>query len=119
MIDAVDDGGIHVIAARRGNHDLLGAGGEVRGSLGLAGEQAGALQHIVHAQLAPGQFARIALRDHADAIAVDHHGVAVDMHLAAEAAVRRIEAGQMSIGIGIAQIVDRHDLQILAVLSLV
>ena len=41
------------------------------------------------------------------------------MHLAAEAAVRRIEAGQVRIGIGVAQIVDRHDLDLAPMLALV
>jgi hypothetical protein len=71
-----------------------------------------ALEHEIHAQFAPGQFGRIALRDHADAVAVDHHGVAVDVHIAAEAAVHGVETRQMGIGIGIAQIVDRDDLDL-------
>src|ERR1700727_4014792 len=41
------------------------------------------------------------------------------MNLAAKSAVRGIEAGQMSIRIGIAQIVDGNDLEVAAVLALV
>ena len=33
----------------------------------------------VDAELAPGQFGRIALGEHPDAVAVDDHGVAVDV----------------------------------------
>ena len=106
VVHAVHDGGIDVVAAGRRNHHFLRAGGQMRRRLGLAGEQAGALEHEIRAELAPGQFGGIALRDHADAVAVHHHRIAVDVHFAAEAAVRRVEAGQMGVGIGIAQIVD-------------
>ena len=51
--------------------------------LGLAGEQARALEHDVDAQLAPGQLGRIAFGQHLDAVAVDDQRVAVDLHLAA------------------------------------
>ena len=119
VIDAVDDGRVDVVAARRGNHDLLRARRDMRRRLGLAGEQARALEHEIHAEFAPGQLGRIALRDHADAVAVDHHRVAVDVHLAAEAAVHGVEARQMRIGIGITQVVDRDDLDPARVLALV
>ena len=119
VIDAVHDGRIDVVAARGGNHDFFRARRDVRRRLGLAGEQARALQHEIHAELAPGQLGRIALRDHADAIAVHHHRIAVDVHIAAEAAVHGVETRQMSIGIGIAQVVDRDDLDLARVLALV
>ena len=74
---------------------------------------------IVDAELAPRQLRRIALRDHADTVAVHDHRIAVDAHLALEAAVRGVVARQMGIGIGIAQVVDGDDLNCARTLSLV
>jgi hypothetical protein len=91
----------------------------MRGGLGLAGEQPGALQDDIHSEFAPRQLRRIALRDHADSVAVHHHGIPVDVHLAAESAVDGVEARQMRVGLGVAQIIDRGDLDPARVLSLV
>jgi hypothetical protein len=44
-------------------------------------KKAGALEHHVDAELAPGQLGRIALGEHLDAVAVDDHVVAVDLDL--------------------------------------
>ena len=79
VVDAVDDGGIDVLAARRRDHHLLRAALEVRAGLGLAGEEPGALEHEFGAELAPGELGRIALGEHADAVAVDDHVVAIDL----------------------------------------
>jgi hypothetical protein len=46
-------------------------------ALALRGEQAGAFEHHVDAELAPGQLGRIAFGADADAVAVDDH---VDRH---------------------------------------
>ena len=71
VVDAVYDGGVHIVAARGGDDDALGAALEVRARLCLAGEEASALEHGVDAQLAPGELRRIALGEHADAVTVD------------------------------------------------
>ena len=119
LIHAVDDRRVDIVAAGRGNHDLLRTRGQMRRRLGLAREQARAFEHDVDAELAPRQFRRIALRDHADPVAVDDHRVAVDVHVALEPAMHGVEAGQMRVGVGIAEIVDRHDLDLALVWSLV
>ena len=66
----------------------------------------------VDAQLAPRQFGRVAVGQDANAVAVDHHVVAIDLDRARELAVRRIVAGEMDIGLGVAQVVDGHDFNI-------
>jgi len=119
VIHAVDDRRIHIVAPRRGNQDFFRTRRNVRRRLGFAREQAGALEHKIHAEFGPRQFRRIALRHHADAIAVDHHGIAVDMHFAVKSPMHGVVASQMRIGIGIAQIVDGDDLDGAAVLALV
>ena len=95
-----------------------GAAQEVRGSLLLGGEEAGALVHDVHFQLAPGQLRGVAVGQHADAVAVDDHVVAVHRHGARELAVRRVVAGEVGVGLGVAEVVHRddHDVVLLAAL---
>ena len=48
--------GIDVLLARRRDHDFLRAAREMRAGLRLAGEQARALEHEIHAELAPRQL---------------------------------------------------------------
>ena len=59
-----------------------------------------------------GSFGRIALRQHLDVVAIDHHCVAVDVHVAGEAAVRGVVPRQVRVGLGIAEIVDGDDLDL-------
>ena len=70
MVNVVNDGG-QVIAGRSGNDDLLGAGVDVRLSLGLGSVETGALQDNVHTQLAPGQLGSVGLGVNGDLLAVD------------------------------------------------
>ncbi len=83
-------------------------------ALGLVtiGEQAGALEHDIDTELAPGQLGRIALGADADAVAIDHQRIAVDLDRAGEVAVGGVVAGQMGVGLGIAEIVDGDDLDL-------
>ena len=112
LVDAEHDGGVDVLAARRRDDDFLGAALEVGRGFFLAGEKAGALEHDVDAQLAPWNFGRVALREHADRVAVDDHVVAFDRHGAGELAVRGVVAGQVGVRLGVAQVVDGDDLDV-------
>ena len=119
VIDPIDDRRIDIITARGRDHDLVRPSLQVLARLGLAGEQAGALEHRVHAETAPRQLGRIALREHLDAIAVDHHRIAIDLDLAGEAAMDRVVARQMRIDFCIAQIIEGNHLQLRALAALV
>ncbi len=112
VVDAEHEGAVHVLVAGRGDDHFLGAGGEMRAGLGLGGEQAGAFQHHVDAQFAPGQLRRIALGANLDAVAVDDQVAAVHRHLAREFAVGGVVLGQVRVGLGIAEVVDRDDLEL-------
>ena len=70
-------------------------------------------------RLPQGSLAGIALRQHLDAIAVDDQRIAVDLDLAAERTVHGVVARQMRIDLGVAEIVDRDDLQLRALAALV
>jgi hypothetical protein len=113
VVDAVDDGQVGVVG-RRGDQHALGAGGDVRHRLFLRGENAGALEGDIDAQRLVRQLRGIALRGDLDRAATDIDGVAGDLDLAVEAAVHRVEAEQVGVGLDRAEIVDRHDLDVFA-----
>src|SRR6476469_8769423 len=78
----------------------------------FAGEKTGAFQHDVDVKILPGQLRRIALCQHLDAVAIDHHRIALYGDRAFEFAVDGIVAGEMSVGFRTAQIVDGNDLNL-------
>src|ERR1700733_5373923 len=119
MIDAVHDGGIDILAARRRDHDLLRAALQMGACLGAAREEAGALENEFGADLTPRQLRRIALREHADAIAVDDHRIALDAYFPREPAVHRVVARQVRIGLRVTQIIDGDDLDLAGALGVV
>jgi hypothetical protein len=98
----------------RGDEDPLGACLQVSRGLLLGGEQAGAFQRDIDAQVRPGQVGRIALGGDLDRAGARVDAVAGHLHLAGEAAVHRIEAQQMGVRFHRSQIVDRHDLDVAA-----
>ena len=83
-------------------------------ALSFDGEDAGAFQRDVDAELLPRQLRRILDGRHLDRAVADADRVAVDRDLAGEAAVHRIEAQQMRIGLDRPEIVDADDLDVLA-----
>ena len=113
VVDAVDDGQIG--AVRRGRDDnALGAGRQVRGRLVAGCEDAGAFERDVDAELFPRQLRRILDRRHLELVGADVEGIALDLHLAREAAMDAVEAQQMGIGLDRAEVVDGHHVDVLA-----
>src|SRR5262249_14834793 len=78
----------------------------------LRREETRALHHDVDAEFAPRQFSRVAVREHADLVAVYDEIFTVHRHFTREAAVRGVVLGQMRVGFGIAEVVDRHELEV-------
>ena len=72
--------------------------------------------HHVGADVAPLQVGRIALGGQADLLAVDDHGVAVDGDVAVEIAVHRVVLQHVGQVVGIEQVVDADDFDILEIL---
>ncbi len=114
VIHPVDHRGVHVLFPRSRDDDLLRSRGEMGRGLLLARKKAGALVHHIHVQFFPGQVCGVSYGEHADPITVHHHGVSVHLDLTRELAVHRIVTGEMGIGLGVAQVVYRHDLDVLA-----
>ena len=119
MIDAVDHRRVHRAAGGCRDHNLLGPTREMLGCLLVAGKEPCALQHEINAELTPRQFCRIAFRKHLDAIAIDDNRIAVHRNGSREAAMRRVKARQMSVGLWIAEVVDGNDVDFLIAMTLV
>ena len=113
VIDAVDDGEVGILA-RRGNEHALGTGRQMCRGLLLRGEDAGAFHQNLDAEILVRQLRRVPLGGHLDRASADVDGIAVDLHLAGKAPVDGIVAQQMRVRLHGAEIVDRHDLDVLA-----
>ena len=86
----------------------------MRGGFFLGGEQAGAFERDVDAKLLPGKLRRVADGGDLDRPDAALDGVALDRHLAGEAAVDRVEAQQMRVGLRRREIIDGDDGDVLA-----
>jgi hypothetical protein len=113
VVHAIDDRQVGAVGGGR-HQDALRAGLEMGRSSLLRGEETGALQHDVDAQRLVRQLRRIALGSDLDRATADIDRVAGDLHFTVEAAVYRVEAEEVGIGLDRAEIVDRHDLDVLA-----
>ena len=111
VVDAVDDGQVGAVGGR-GDEHALGAGREMGRRPCRFGEDAGALERDIDAELLAGQFGRIADGGHLDRSGADVDGIAVDLDLAREAAVDGVEAQQVRVGLDRAEIVDGDDLDV-------
>lgn len=102
-----------VVLGRCRQDHLLGARVEVllRGFLGQ--EQAGGLDHHVGADCIPLEVGRIAFLGQADLVAVDDQRVAVDRHIGLEAAMHRVVLQHVGEVIGLEQVIDGHDLDVI------
>ncbi len=106
----------HVDAVgRRADHDLARAGAQMQRRLVARGEQAGRFDHDVDLEFLPRQLGRIALREHAEGVAVEHDLIALGLDLMLERAVHRVMLEQMREGLGVGDVVDRDDLDLFLV----
>ena len=119
VVHPVDHRRVHVRAAGGGDDHLPRAAFQVLARLVLAREQPGALVHDVDPELAPRQLRRVPLGEDLDPIAVDHQRIAIDLDLAGEAAVGGVVAGEVGVGLGVAEIVDRDDPDLIGAPALV
>ena len=93
---------------------LLGAGRQVRGGLVAGGEDAGAFERDVDAEVLPGKLGRVLDRGDLELLLADGDGIAVNLHLMREAAVHAVVAKQVRIGLDRAEIVDGDHVDVLA-----
>ena len=111
LVDAEHDGLGNTGRRGRDQHPL-GACFEVRPARLVGLEEAGAFEHQLDAQLLVRQLARVALLGDDDVAAVDLDRIAVRSDRAGEAAMGRIIGEQQRVRLGIGEIVDRDELEI-------
>ncbi len=111
VVDAVNDGEIGAVAGRRDDH-ALGPGVEVGGGLVAGGEDAGAFERDVDAQLLVRQFGRVLDRGDFDLARAGVDPILAGLHFAGETAVNAVETEQVGVGLDGAQIVDRHNFEV-------
>ena len=117
VVDVVHHG-FHVVAARRGNYDFLGTCLDVLLGFFLGSEEAGALQHHIHAQLAPRQLLGIGIGEHFDFLAVDNQIVAFQLGAAIEAALGGVVFEEMQQHVGGGEVVDGNHFHALGLVHL-
>ena len=115
VVHAENDGLVGIGGGRR-DQDALGAGGEVGRGLFLVGEDAGAFHGDIDIEFAVRQVFRIADGGAEDRLAIDHDLVTVDLNVSREAAMNGVEAQEMGIRGDGAEIIDRDDFNVLAVM---
>ena len=111
VVHVVDDGG-QVVAGGRGDDNLAGASVDVGLALFLGGVEAGALQHDVHLQLAPGAIRSVLLGVDDDLMAVHDDGVVGGLNLVivGVVALGGVILQQVRQHLGGGQVVDGDDL---------
>jgi hypothetical protein len=113
VVHAVHHGEVGPLG-RSGDDDALGSCLEMERRLLLRGEDAGAFESNVDAELFVRQLGRVLDRRDLDGLTVDHDRVALHGHFARKATVDRIVSQKMGIGLDRAEVVDGDDLDVLA-----
>jgi hypothetical protein len=113
VVDAVDDGEVGAVGRGRDDH-ALGAGGQVGRGLLLRGEDAGALERDVDAELLVRQLRWVLDGGDLERALPTSIVSPETVTSCREAAVHAVEAEEVGIGLDRAEIVDGHDLDVLA-----
>ena len=116
VVHPVAEGHVGPLGGRR-DDDLLGAAGQMRGGLVAVGEQAGALEHHVDAEVLPGQLSGVAFAEYAHALAVYEQCLVTGRDFVPEGPVHGIVLEEVGERLGIGQVVDGDKLQRAAVLE--
>ena len=113
VIDAVDHGEIGA-GARRGDQHALGAGFEMLGRCLPLGESARAFHDDVDIHLTPRKIGGRGLRQHGEVLSVDLEVAVGHIDLARESSMHAVILKQKGIRLGRAEVVDRHEIEVLA-----
>jgi hypothetical protein len=112
LVDAEHDGHVRTFG-RRGDDDLLRAGGQMlRGALAV-GEDAGAFEHHIDAEVLPRQLRRILDRQHLELVAVHGDAVRRRLDVGVEVTEHRVVLEKVRERRGIGEIVHRHEIKVL------
>ena len=113
VVDAEDDRGVELVLGRGGEDHALGAGVDMLLESGLVGEDAGRFQGDLALELLPGEVGGIALGRDLDVLAVDHEAALGDLDRSLELAVDAVVLEQQGEVLGVREVVDRDDLELL------
>lgn len=114
LVHAHDNGDVLALGGCRDDHPL-GATGQVCLGLLRVGKDAGGLDHELCPDIAPGDLGWILLREHLDSLTIDDERVLLRLHRAREPPVSGVVPEKESVGLGVGEVVDRHDLQFVRV----
>ena len=114
VVDAVDDGRVGAFGWCRDNH-LARASTQMSCGFVAVGEQSGAFKDDVDLQVFPGQLGGVAYGAHGDTVAIDGQAVGIGLDLAVKNPVYAVVFEQVRVDRAVAEVVDRHDLQLLTV----
>ena len=119
VVHAVHDRLVHPGAARRRDHNLLGATVDVLAGRFSRAKQPRALEDHVDAELSPRQLGGVAFGEDLHAIAVDDDVAAVDFDRAVELAVSRVVARKVGIRLRVAEVIQCDDVELVSASILV
>jgi len=113
VVDPDDDGEVGLLA-RRGDQHLARTALEVGGGVLAGAEFPGGLDHDADSEAVPVDPGRVAGGKHRDRHAIHGERVRPVLHDVAEPAVGGVEFQQVRQRAGVGEVIDRHDLQIVA-----
>ena len=116
MVDAVDEHRGRVLG-RSGHDDLLRTGLDVHTGLLVREEETRGLDDDLGADFVPLELGRILLGGEADLLAVDDHGRTLDLDVVLEGAVHRVVLEHIRQIVGIEEVVDADDIDVIEVLN--
>ncbi len=114
VVDAHNNGGVHVVGLASGNGEdhLLGTGVDVLHHLLAFLEQTGRLDNDVNTKFAPRQVLWVALSVDFHFLTVDHNAVAFSVHFAVKVVVYRVIFEQICQRVSAGEVVDCHDFEL-------
>src|SRR5262249_1887116 len=112
VIDPKHHRAFEIVPGGHRDEDTSGASVQVMLQLMEAQELAGAVNHIVHAQLAPGEFGRVSLAEDLKGIVVNYHGMTVEAYFTRVHPMDAVILKDIGEVLRIGEIVDGHHIEV-------
>jgi hypothetical protein len=115
LVHTDDDGRIDFVLGRHGENDLFGSRGQVFFQWSAIAENTGGLDDETYAEIAPRNLGGIGELGHDDPRPVDDHRVPFQTDILVEDSHHRVVFEQVGQLFVFEQVVDRHNLNVLAI----
>ena len=112
VIDPQHYGAVEVVPGGHRHDDPSSSSVQVMLQLMDAQELAGAVNNIIHAQGAPGEFGRISLAEDLKGIVVNHHGITVEAHFTRVHPMDAVILEEIGEVLRVGEIVDGHHIKV-------